>query len=564
MAITATFNLQLFNARNGWLVRDIDVADADTFARYVDYLDRAGDAAPFGVDAALSAAQWSTLLDQLDVTPPRAVVQADVEPIEGAVEAIVDGPGFPEEVVIGSREPDRIDGGRTDDLIQGWARSDVLRGRGGEDVLDGGRGPDRLLGNQGPDLLVGGLHHDRLLGQVGKDVLDGGKGDDILRGGPGADTFLFDGDSFGRRGGGIWQDTIVDFDPQENDQIVDLTGNLRILAVGELPAFEGGSGTLLQNRMTGDQVFIRGARLTEEDVRNEYDVPPDPGPSDEIAPFAIEVERERLIDQGDFRFVTVKVSITNFTDFPVSGIDDLEFVYNDADDVVIPALPTPNPSGGASYRDGVFRLVDLENDLTRPPLQPNETRELFTFTYRIERGEDGDFPDIEAGPEDFEARNFRPFDPNDPGSELTDLEIDVRISEREITEGGGGTVVIPGFENIPGFEFIGTPAPGGGRAGEEVLSATADVFLRNTQDFPIENLEDYEFELTNDDVTVTGRPWGATFDPNERVFDVGAWPNGDSQGRLDPGEEQKVFGFTFTQPVDSSELDSGDFDLGLS
>ena len=129
--------------------------------------------------------------------------------------------GVTQNVVVGSREGDRLVGQATDDQIYGRLGNDTLRGREGNDRLYGGdgddtlsgdnagdrgqdslwgeRGSDRLSGGRGQDSLWGGLGDDTLrgnqgadslYGNQGKDILFGNRGDDTLRGNQGADTLL--------------------------------------------------------------------------------------------------------------------------------------------------------------------------------------------------------------------------------------------------------------------------------------------------------------------------------------------------------------------------------------
>ena len=75
-------------------------------------------------------------------------------------------------------------------LLAGDSRSNRLKGSGGDDVLMGEGGKDRLSGGQGSDLLIGGA---------------------------GADRFNIKRKD---RRGGLYQDTIVDFNPDEGDQLL--------------------------------------------------------------------------------------------------------------------------------------------------------------------------------------------------------------------------------------------------------------------------------------------------------------------------------------------------------
>jgi hypothetical protein len=95
-------------------------------------------------------------------------------PASAAVERVdfedCDGPEDPFNVIVGTRDRDRLVGTNCNDHIFGRGDNDVLRGRLGYDILRGMRGDDRLID---VSFLVGGE----------------------LRGGPGWDTCLVAVDS---------------------------------------------------------------------------------------------------------------------------------------------------------------------------------------------------------------------------------------------------------------------------------------------------------------------------------------------------------------------------------
>ena len=78
----------------------------------------------------------------------------------------------------------------------------------GEGLLAGDSRSNRLKGSGGDDVLMG---------EGGKDRLFGGRGSDLLIGGPGADRFKITKKD---RRGGLYQDTIVDFNPGHGDRLV--------------------------------------------------------------------------------------------------------------------------------------------------------------------------------------------------------------------------------------------------------------------------------------------------------------------------------------------------------
>ena len=148
---------------------------------------------------------------------------------------------------------DSLRGGTGDDTIWGGWYNDWLYGEAGDDSLNGDGGHDRLFGGWGNDILIGGnggdtlfgagqddtlfgdAGHDKLFGEAGndslsggglRDTLDGGIGNDTLTGGWFSDTFVF-ADGFGR-------DVITDFDPNNLNERIDLSGVTGITDLNDL------------------------------------------------------------------------------------------------------------------------------------------------------------------------------------------------------------------------------------------------------------------------------------------------------------------------------------------
>lgn len=121
---------------------------------------------------------------------------------------------------------DRTFGGNGDDFVLGGNGNDIMRGGAQDDILQGGGGEDTLFGGTGIDHLMGGSGNDTLIGRGGFDVLDGGAGDDILTGGSNADDFIFSG-AFGN-------DTITDFDANNDAEDIDLSGVASIVNFSDL------------------------------------------------------------------------------------------------------------------------------------------------------------------------------------------------------------------------------------------------------------------------------------------------------------------------------------------
>jgi VCBS repeat-containing protein len=100
--------------------------------------------------------------------------------------------GTPRNDVLSGRDNrnDIMIGGRGDDHLQGLGGHDQLFGGAGNDRLDGGAGNDVLDGGAGDDQLIGGSGNDLLYGGSGNDVFDAGSGNDNAYGSSGRDVFL--------------------------------------------------------------------------------------------------------------------------------------------------------------------------------------------------------------------------------------------------------------------------------------------------------------------------------------------------------------------------------------
>ena len=132
------------------------------------------------------------------------------------------------DTLYGGQSVDDLIGGDGDDLLYGNLQDDRLKGGTGDDVLYGGQGSDALSGGDGGDLLYGNLQDDRLEGGAGDDVLYGGQGSDTLSGGGGSDTL------FGGEGADLFYlgtgDIVGDFDADKGDQVIDISGQVRLAA----------------------------------------------------------------------------------------------------------------------------------------------------------------------------------------------------------------------------------------------------------------------------------------------------------------------------------------------
>lgn len=125
-------------------------------------------------------------------------------------------PGFkndPRPQLVGTGQPDVINGSAANEVICGLGDDDTLRGRGGKDLVIGGKADDDLFGgpaddvlqgsggadeaegNKGDDRIRGFTGPDHLVGNAGNDAIGGGRGEDDIGGGKGGDTLLGWGDN---------------------------------------------------------------------------------------------------------------------------------------------------------------------------------------------------------------------------------------------------------------------------------------------------------------------------------------------------------------------------------
>ena len=163
---------------------------------------------------------------------------------------------------------DILEGGHGNDLLSGWDGNDTLRGGDGNDIINGDLGDDAHYGGAGDDLLIANIGADTFDGGDGVDTLDftyytgdayidlasgaaglsggfaesvlnienvvagsgnniitgttdrnvlnGGGGNDTLTGGTGSDLFVF--------ADGLGHDTITDFDANDPNEQIDLSG----------------------------------------------------------------------------------------------------------------------------------------------------------------------------------------------------------------------------------------------------------------------------------------------------------------------------------------------------
>lgn len=192
-------------------------------------------------------------------------VPTPTEPAEGElVRATSAG-----ETIFGLSGNDTIYGGGGTDSISGGGGDDRIVGNTENDTLQGDAGNDTLIGNDGENLLIGGDGDDRLVASGDNDVLFGGEGNDTLvatglthqlEGGDGTDRLVLgDGvDEIVLRAQHEGQDTIVNFDAEQDSILLDLGGGI----IDDLFWNETSGGTSFGIEVNGevsDLAYIVGA-----------------------------------------------------------------------------------------------------------------------------------------------------------------------------------------------------------------------------------------------------------------------------------------------------------------
>jgi len=92
-----------------------------------------------------------------------------------------------DDLLLGNKSPNRMNGKGGDDCIYGFEAMDTIRGGFGDDYIDGGSNFDRIKGQWGRDLIYGGEGDDKIWGGSGMDNIYGQGGRDDIRGDSGAD-----------------------------------------------------------------------------------------------------------------------------------------------------------------------------------------------------------------------------------------------------------------------------------------------------------------------------------------------------------------------------------------
>jgi len=170
------------------------------------------------------------------------------------------------DTVIGSLDPELINGNQDNDNIFGGGGSDTLRGGRDNDLIEGNQDNDRIFGDLGNDTIYGNQGNDTIFGGKDNDSLLGGNGNDIISGDLGTDTLI----------GGGGNDTFVLRDSQNNnpdtaDIIDDFNPNLdRISIPGNLTEndieFDFLTGDILIKVETSDSILARVRQISNIDL----------------------------------------------------------------------------------------------------------------------------------------------------------------------------------------------------------------------------------------------------------------------------------------------------------
>ncbi len=113
------------------------------------------------------------------------------------------------DTLVGSLNPELINGNEGDDNIFGGGGSDTLRGGRNNDLIQANQGNDQIFGDLGNDTIFGDLGNDTIFGGKDNDSLIGGNGNDLISGDLGTDTLI----------GGAGNDTFVLRDSQNNNNL---------------------------------------------------------------------------------------------------------------------------------------------------------------------------------------------------------------------------------------------------------------------------------------------------------------------------------------------------------
>ncbi|MEM6761404.1 MAG: calcium-binding protein [Pseudomonadota bacterium] len=499
MSLAISFSTVRFTKKGGYILQDISpTRDSEEFQNLLSVLRNNPDApTDIGMDFPLTGRVLDKILSQLELSPiVNRVKQIDPTGMKFVLGKASAQDGFRDFFIIDGAGSNHVRGTGRDDIILGRAGSDTLKGKFGDDFLSGGRGKDILMGDFGADELRGGINADILFGGGQNDILNGGPGSDSLIGGTGADAFIFRRFDFsGQRND---RDIIRGYKAEDGDQIVDTTGDLKIIATGNINLFNG-RGTLLENRDTGDLVFVKDAILRQSDINDKF-VPPPPGVGNpnnttrRTDGLDIDVDRIAGFTDGENQVEIYQVRVRNTTEETIGNLSSLVLSFDDANRLNIPA----NSVAGAELRGKRFVIDDGQPDLAAGS---DTTVVRFEVVNRPSR--------VEITSDDFSPVDFTARDPD--GDVVRGSKIGFKLQVREIegTSDGG----------------------------------SVEVFIRNVGVETITDLEDAVFKFTDSDVDDITAVWGAR-EKRPFVFDIIPWQGGE-RGDLTPNERVKLLGFSY-------------------
>ncbi|WMS42842.1 calcium-binding protein [Acuticoccus sp. MNP-M23] len=515
MVKIVSFDATRLTARDGYIVQKISPSvRSDAFEHFLDDLDRHPNASiDLGLPIKVSNRMMVDLLDQLDQPPVNnGVKQIDPRGIENFVRVINRFDGLGDKFQMANDEPTRLKGSNVDDVMIGGRARDILVGRAQDDFVNGRSGNDLVVGGGGKDELVGGAGNDILRGGFGYDSLHGGTGSDRMIGGQGADAFFFSGRDF--FGDGQTLDVIRDFNKRGGDQLVDLSGDLELIAAGNIAVFNS-RGSLIENTKTGDQVFVKNALLTEADIQDRFVTPsPDVGHNNRTFKrgdaFDLNVVKITEYNTGTEKVELYQLKFVNTSEKIIANLSDLDINFRDA-----AALTGKiDQVSGATFANGRFSL----DDSAPGAVYPNQEQVVVTFAVT-------DRPDrVTIENNDFGTGRYTP-----------------RTEDGDAIRGG-----LEGFR-ISVKQFNGFD--GGG---------VADVFIKNIGNTEL-SIKDAVFRLNDKGVSDIDDSWGAR-EKRPFVFKIDSF-DGNPRSDLHPNEYQKLFGFVYEFDGDRPRLNANDFQL---
>lgn len=170
-----------------------------------------------------------------------------------------------------SRPAHQIAGTDGNDMLYGTRDPDRTRGFNGNDRIYGGRAYDCISGGAGHDFVFGGANNDRIFGGSAKDKLIGRVGNDLIRAGKGNDVICDHGD---RPHGCFYaRSNQHDYRPNasDRDRIFGGPGNDRILVGPDRDRVDAGPGDDRIDSMDGDLDWIDcgpGRDLAKVDIKD--------------------------------------------------------------------------------------------------------------------------------------------------------------------------------------------------------------------------------------------------------------------------------------------------------